>query len=796
MGIADYGVQNNGAQDVYYSPSFRGTIEIDSLSTLNASLGASATLMTFQLNVVVGFQDSGNWYAYWVQDVFFIDTASNEVFIENNVWNFSGPGAVMYTSTIAGSGSIHSPGFYADGGWLTGILRYPESINLVVNTTLATGGQPSVQFFYDSGGGYVEYDSATFSFAHNLNYFDRFVVDGQTYTPIGTYYDAELVMGGPGNGSSTQLESGSVLNLDLEYWNGFNYQTVGDAMNYGSDTAETVSNVVGAGKYYTASGEMFGQITAGAGTLGRSWSAEWAGTVSIRGPTNSEGTLIDGNYRVPYSNGTASLTLYPGDYTLSVDAAGTSESCGTLTISAGSTATVVCPAYFTVVVAQSGLPPGSSWGVTIDSETPAAASTAITVYLPNGSYQYVFSGEAGYLPYPTGGTIDVAGSDVAVSVVWDAVSLTASASSGSVDVGQPVTFGLTSVSGLAGYAFAWIGLPAGCLPSDSATVSCTPSGPGVSPVSVELTQSNGFIGESPKLPFSTYPDPSVSAPVGSSRGADVGQTGTFTVLTTDGSGEARLDWMGLPPGCVPANSSEVACAYTSNGTYSIIVSIRDSNGFEANSTANFVVSPALSVGVPAASSTLILDGQSVTFSVEVEGGSGGLAYQWAGLPSGCVSQNSSTLSCTPAATGMSSITVTVVDSNGGSSRSENLNFTVIASFLGIPAIEGYLVVALAIVGVVSMVVLLVFRRKSPRNPGQVQPSRHPFSPLGWESIQVAAAEESVEPEPPTTPYWKGDPSTIPWVSLHCWNCGHDNMEGSRYCGICAVPLSRAAPSDS
>lgn len=83
-------------------------------------------------------------------------------------------------------------------------------------------------------------------------------------------------------------------------------------------------------------------------------------------------------------------------------------------------------------------------------------------------------------------------------------------------------------------------------------------------------------------------------------------------------------------------------------------------------------------------------GETVDFSAEATGGSGGYSYSWAGLPPGCASQDSATLSCTPSTSGTFSVYVSVTDSLGHVGESENVNFSVnsalsITSFTASPS---------------------------------------------------------------------------------------------------------------
>ncbi|HEY6238885.1 MAG TPA: kelch repeat-containing protein, partial [Thermoplasmata archaeon] len=165
----------------------------------------------------------------------------------------------------------------------------------------------------------------------------------------------------------------------------------------------------------------------------------------------------------------------------------------------------------------------------------------------------------------------------------------------SVDVGQPITFA-TTISGSAGTdSVSWSGLPTECPSPNASVVTCTPTAPLQLSVSVQLSYATGLSVTSLPTPFEVFADPSVTVPRASLPSAVAGQTVTFSISSTPGSGSEVFVWHGLPSACAdlvgPASTS-VACAVP-EGNYSISVSVTDSNGFEADG-------PSLSYNVSAA----------------------------------------------------------------------------------------------------------------------------------------------------------------------------------------------------
>ncbi len=101
---------------------------------------------------------------------------------------------------------------------------------------------------YNDGYGWVTYDSPEFKFVSGLTAKPVFTVNGYKLTPSDNYYDAELVLGGPGNGTKT-VDEKSNIEMYLKYWNGHNYQMITNAFNYGSDTQEGICNVTDTYKF-------------------------------------------------------------------------------------------------------------------------------------------------------------------------------------------------------------------------------------------------------------------------------------------------------------------------------------------------------------------------------------------------------------------------------------------------------------------------------------------------------------------------------------------------------------------
>ena len=253
------------------------------------------------------------------------------------------------------------------------------------------------------------------------------------------------------------------------------------------------------------------------------------------------------------------------------------------------------------------------------------------------------------------------------------------------ETGETVTF-FEGQHGYADYKYVWSGLPSGCPGANAPQVNCTiqSTGSGSFTISVQVTDKNGNVQTSPNLDFTIYQPPSIS-PTLTRNSVDLGQSSTFSTTLLAGTGQYQLSW-GLPSGCTtpPSTGSSnqkvsVTCAPTTTGTATISLNVVDSNLVSTSSSASFSVDSDPTVPTPTSSAGSMADsGRVVGFTASPSGGTGTYNYLWTGLPSGCLTSNSATITCTPASVMANTtyqVTVTVTDTNGYQVSSGVLAFT-------------------------------------------------------------------------------------------------------------------------
>jgi kumamolisin len=153
----------------------------------------------------------------------------------------------------------------------------------------------------------------------------------------------------------------------------------------------------------------------------------------------------------------------------------------------------------------------------------------------------------------------------------------------------------------------------------------------------------------------------------------LGNTTYLNISAYGGSGTLSYAYAGLPAGCTSSNTNSLSCLPTAAGTYTVRAYVNDSSlhSVSANTTltVNMPGVPIAISGFDAFPGSLIIGG-STYLNVTASGGTGALSYYFTGLPSGCSTQDSPSLHCTPTATGSYDVRVFVNDSNGHTANAD------------------------------------------------------------------------------------------------------------------------------
>jgi hypothetical protein len=541
---------------------------------------------------------------------------------------------------------------------------------------------------------------ATLSAAPTVNTYYCYRVTDSAYSPVSAFTGVDLVLVDPV--MSMPVVTSSVSSLDL-----------------GEAVALSVLVTGGSGTYtYTWTGLPSGCVSSNSAMLTCVPTAVGAGTFSITV------TVVDANG--------VSLTSSPVSVKVSADPTVTAPTATYPSLDVGQstafTATSTNGTGGVSVYAWSGLPEGC---VSIDSLTLPCTPTA------PGEYSVSVS-----VTDSNGVRVDSVPVILVVSSSLGQPSLAGSVPA--LDVGQAVTLSVTVSGGSVPYAYAWKGLPTGCANVNSATLLCSPSDAGSAAVSVTVTDANG-VALTSALVNLTVSARLLPGSITMSPGMlDLGQTAGLTVSVAGGSGGLSYAWSGLPSGCESADLAHLSCTPGSSGTSWVTVEVTDSNGAAVSAgPMPLTVSPALGTPTILASVTALQVGGSVTFTASVSGGTGPLSYSWTGLPTGCVSANSPTLTCAPSTVGTYSVAVAVTDAAGVTTTATAVSVTVSAATTqststssGVSGIE-WAALSIALVALIIGLVCLLLafqRRKTGGSPGaEDKPAGKPETPAASSS---------------------------------------------------------------
>lgn len=251
MGIGTYGLANNSGvvtRNNISSSSFEGSVTFNNFSTFYA-LDDGPNSVTVQLNAILSnvtlFGQSG--YTFWNQNVLFYSARTHSIQFLDNIWNFSSSAFYMAPNTFASAdGFVVAPTYYyAVGPAVT--VTYPFTVHLYLNSTVINGNN-AVFFNYTlneaSGTHSGSFDQVQFNSTYGqpagysapqANYY----VTSYNLTPDGYIpYDAEIMIGGPGGGSTAMIYQINA-SMTLKYLNGGSYANVPNAYDVGSETGET-----------------------------------------------------------------------------------------------------------------------------------------------------------------------------------------------------------------------------------------------------------------------------------------------------------------------------------------------------------------------------------------------------------------------------------------------------------------------------------------------------------------------------------------------------------------------------
>lgn len=297
-----------------------------------------------------------------------------------------------------------------------------------------------------------------------------------------------------------------------------------------------------------------------------------------------------------------------------------------------------------------------------------------------------------------------------------------SATPNPADAQMNVAFSATASNGTGPFAYAWL-INGTSTAGENTSYAFTSAGD--YNVTVYANDSFGLSASATTLVV-VYPMLNTTFVVSNSTPL-LGQTIALVVNASGGASPYSYSYVGLPPGCVSENKSALGCLPTQSGFYNVTATVSDVNHGVATANVSMQVIFDFNVVVPTNTSA----GSPFTISVNTNetfaggtaivpaAGFGAFTYNYTGLPTGCGSQDVSSITCTTNQVGTYHITVSVHDQVGD----HNTHTVVVnvvpakstpgtSGILGLSGDTGYLVIGgvVAFVAAAALLVLLRSRR--------------------------------------------------------------------------------------
>jgi thermopsin len=255
MGIGTYGFSNTSGvihRNTINTSSVAASVTMNNLSTFYA-LDDGPNSVTMQLNAIMHnvtlFGNSS--YTFWTQNVLFYSARTHTLLFLDNIWNFSSEATNMTPNALSSyNGTIVPYTYYYTVGPQFQIT-YPFTVNLYLNTSVVNGNDAVFfNFSLADANGSVSgsYDQVQFNSTYGTSPgysapLSNLLITSNYTTPIGIPYDAEIMIGGPGGGSTAMIYQINA-SMTLKYLDSTGtYANVPNAFDVGSETGETSTGI-------------------------------------------------------------------------------------------------------------------------------------------------------------------------------------------------------------------------------------------------------------------------------------------------------------------------------------------------------------------------------------------------------------------------------------------------------------------------------------------------------------------------------------------------------------------------
>ena len=239
-----------------------------------------------------------------------------------------------------------------------------------------------------------------------------------------------------------------------------------------------------------------------------------------------------------------------------------------------------------------------------------------------------------------------------------------------LQIGNSTTLVTNVTGGFRPYSYVYTGLPGNCTSLNSSSLPCTPSTSGNFTVTVHVSDPAGAVNSTSTLLSvrnRTIASLLILSFTATPSSVQIGNSTRLNATVSGGLLPYHFAYAGLPAGCASADALPLNCTPTAGGTFDVVLTVTDARGTTASANLTLTVVPRtigpLEVTLVAVPSVLV-QGSSTTFTSTVRNGTAPYLYAYSGLPPGCTSSDTSSLTCVPTSAGVFHVTLSVSDAKG------------------------------------------------------------------------------------------------------------------------------------
>jgi YVTN family beta-propeller protein len=237
------------------------------------------------------------------------------------------------------------------------------------------------------------------------------------------------------------------------------------------------------------------------------------------------------------------------------------------------------------------------------------------------------------------------------------------ASPQNITIGTNATLKVVAIGGTGYISYSYSGLPPGCAGGNSSALLCYPTKAGSYVVNVTIKDAVNFQVHSSLILYVNV-IPFVTNFIATPGIVDIGFHTFLNATVGGGTAPLAFNYSGLPTGCLSQDVASLECTPMVMGNFDVRVLVKDALNVSVQAFATLIVESHLTFVSASVTPSTIDEGNLTVLSMTVSGGISPVSYSYAGIPTGCASNDSPAIVCTPGETGAFTVHFFAVDAAG------------------------------------------------------------------------------------------------------------------------------------